>query len=564
MDLIRAAAHYITQPIEPENSSLLELFAQLGLERRLRRYERIRDILNSWGRDTQNSLILISPALKGQESDLESGCAPRQQPGGMTVRLYHSQAPGKWNKRWITLRSDGQMTMSKKESSRPKDLTNICHLSDFDIYNITPKHLSKVVRPPRKQCFAVKSQQKSSMFLSTENFVHFFATDDKAAATQWYKAIQDWRSWYLVNMLGEGQGKTGSSERTNSLASASRQLVGNRNGKKDLEKVQSPSGQGLASTGKFPKLLAEDFQYTTDIVTQGRPRHAADVNDTRVLHAINMSMRGHRAPPVSFPLKLNESPPISAGRQREVILDQSSSRQEIQETTFAPTSLLGRTYSLRQKVQQDHDLKGKQAVQPTDGPVLENGASPARPSKDGSGPLNRANSIRSVKQAPARLRNASQGQKTKPLLDFSNPEFREPPQHLRKGRAYVPPQPLAGGLIDAATSLEDAIVIPPSTAWRRPDPPISQPLGHDPPTRKTNIGGGGERSLGRSGSRRGGTGHITATTGKGSTMTSDRHAKGPMLDLTEASKFVPGSLLARAERERIKEGGPVPERRDPR
>ncbi|KAI9665593.1 MAG: hypothetical protein M1829_005673 [Trizodia sp. TS-e1964] len=58
--------------------------------------------------------------------------------------------------------------------------------------------------------------------------------------------------------------------------------------------------------------------------------------------------------------------------------------------------------------------------------------------------------------------------KPKPLLDFSNPEFREAPQHLRKGRGFKPAVMPAGGLVDAATTPEAAFYIPPSTTWRRP------------------------------------------------------------------------------------------------
>src|SRR5262249_5287507 len=68
----------------------------------------------------------------------------------------------------------------------------------------------KQIKPPRKICFAIKSQQKSAMFLSGANFVHFFATSDKSMASTWYEVVQQWRSWYLVNVLGEGQEKSNS------------------------------------------------------------------------------------------------------------------------------------------------------------------------------------------------------------------------------------------------------------------------------------------------------------------------------------------------------------------
>ncbi|KAK5275206.1 hypothetical protein LTR40_013438, partial [Exophiala xenobiotica] len=82
--------------------------------------------------------------------------------------------------------------------------TNICHLSDFDLYTPTPKQV-KQLKPPRKMCFALKSQEKSSMFLDGANFVHFFSTKDQIMAGKWYHEVQSWRSWYLFHMIGKGQ-----------------------------------------------------------------------------------------------------------------------------------------------------------------------------------------------------------------------------------------------------------------------------------------------------------------------------------------------------------------------
>ncbi|KAI9787325.1 MAG: hypothetical protein M1816_007673 [Peltula sp. TS41687] len=571
VDLIHAANQYIDPPIDPKTSILLESFTQLGLERRIRKYEHIRDILNSWGRDSQNSLIVAPAGLKGQDPDLEVTCAPRKQPGETTVYLYHSQQPGKWKKRWITLRADGQMTLSKKQIPRPKDITNICHLSDFDIYNITPRQMSKVIKPPKKQCFAVKSQQKSSIFLSTENFVHFFSTDDKDLAAQWYRAIQEWRSWYLVNRLGEGLRVNGDEERTSSLASGSRHVRSSGGSAESPEKAVLSSGPSPAQPGKFAPLLAEDFQYTTNIVSQDSPLHPTGVKDSRALHSRNMSMREHRAPPVSFPSRLNGSPPNLSDRQPE-----HGSGQDVSpppgDAPFAPNGLLGRTYSLRQKAQHEQELPSKQGITSPPRRQGSNEEPPIRSSMEAGNLPKRTNSIRSVKNPANRTtRNAcGQGQKAKPqpqpLLDFSNPEFREAPQFIKKGRGYLPQQPLAGGLIDAATSPDVAIAIPPSSAWRRPHhsmnmepPPRPGTSGHaqatPPPVPRTAADGEALTGLVRSGTRRA----AGAAGGGRGVKTGDRNAKEPLLDLNQRSKFVPGSLLARAESKRVK-GGPVIDR----
>ncbi|KIW59431.1 hypothetical protein PV05_03880 [Exophiala xenobiotica] len=200
-DILRSAASCLSEHIDTRTAVLLESFSQLGLERPLRRYERIRDVMNSWANDDENCLCIVAQ-LECAAPGLHETDAPRQQPLGTTVQMYYSQRPGKWEKRWLRLKEDGQITISKNENGI--DCTNICHLSDFDLYTPTPKQL-KQLKPPRKMCFALKSQEKSSMFLDGANFVHFFSTKDQTTAGKWYHEVQSWRSWYLFHMIGEGQ-----------------------------------------------------------------------------------------------------------------------------------------------------------------------------------------------------------------------------------------------------------------------------------------------------------------------------------------------------------------------
>ncbi|TVY55653.1 hypothetical protein LSUE1_G009529 [Lachnellula suecica] len=209
VDIIFSAANIMTQNITPSTAVLLESYTQLGLERRVRRYEHIRDIMNSWDRDTQNALLLQNSDSPNHDYDLETSAAPKEAPPDVTVYMYHSQRPGKWNKRHITLLSSGQIYIAKKPnlSISDKDASPICHLSDFDIYSSTPQYTRKTLKPPKKYCHAIKSQQKTTMFLSTENFVHYFSTDDSTLSHKWYAAVQRWRSWYLVNRMDQGAKK---------------------------------------------------------------------------------------------------------------------------------------------------------------------------------------------------------------------------------------------------------------------------------------------------------------------------------------------------------------------
>ena len=201
--ILHSAANLITHKINPETSLLLESYLQYGLERRLRRYERVRDVMNSWDGDTLNALVVIPTDIPENDRDLSLASVPRtpDAPYDFCLQMHHCPRVGKWNKRYITLAAGGQVFASKKSGAGQgdKDALSLCHLSDFDVYSPTEHQIRKVLKPPKKFCYAVKSQQKSSVFPTGGNFVHFFCTDDAGVAERFQAGVHGWRSWYLVN-----------------------------------------------------------------------------------------------------------------------------------------------------------------------------------------------------------------------------------------------------------------------------------------------------------------------------------------------------------------------------
>lgn len=259
-DALDAAAKLLPRHIDFTSCALIESYTRLGLERRLRRYERIRDIHNSWDsgndnylsillpeastalmhaterpqqetkslllksknyRDATNSSASASIGHNGHANDLDLSAVSRSRttpPRGFTYfNMYHSQKPGRWNKRFITLVEEtGQLVASKKadksraaflsadaksnvNNSPDGDFQSLCHLSDYEIYTPTEAQMRKHLRPPKAHCFAIKSQQRTTVFLNTENYVHFISTDDPSIALLFYNRVFAWRSWYLVN-----------------------------------------------------------------------------------------------------------------------------------------------------------------------------------------------------------------------------------------------------------------------------------------------------------------------------------------------------------------------------
>src|SRR5205809_7638824 len=120
------------------------------------------------------------------------------------------------------------------------------------------------------------------MFLNTANFVHYFTTDDAKLATQWYKAIQGWRSWYLVNKMGvcERDDKSGELEGRGRPGSSSHSI-----------------GSAPYRFGNFKPFLALNRHEKID-ATENTSSSETE-SSTRAIHARRMSPRGKMPPPVS-------------------------------------------------------------------------------------------------------------------------------------------------------------------------------------------------------------------------------------------------------------------------
>ncbi|EEH37263.1 hypothetical protein PAAG_07819 [Paracoccidioides lutzii Pb01] len=484
-DLLYSAANCLPENIEPQSCILLESFKQLGLERPLRKYEHARDVMNSWDTDSQNHLIVSRLPDRREREGLDVKSAPRKQPSESVFHFYHSQRPGKWYKRWVTLRADGQVVIAKKQGG---ESVNICHLSDFDIYSLSSRETAKRVKVPKKICFAIKSQQKLSVFLTTENFVHYFATDDEQAAIRWYQAVQQWRSWYLVNVMGEGDTKE---KQALSPSTRSPQSGNIPNGSNNIRNSDS-------SIGTFQPLLDLDppsCKYESsesDSVSKDSFTKAVSI-------AKCSSLRTRSRRPQLF---------SSSNKSTKEPISESDAEP------FTSTGLLGKSYSQRKKALEDrekeapplpftgHGLLGTLAAEPPNSPTSSRRSSrdyaaqsiPTSPNGSISASFNRSKFIK---------------QKPKPLVDLT-PTYQEPVHHARKGRGVAtdPGQPL----VEAATSpelLPGAIVIPSATTWRKPTASLTSSLSQSHSTspdiphlssfsRSGGVGAGARSSTARS------------------------------------------------------------------
>jgi hypothetical protein len=569
LQLIRSASTVMSENIDPRAAVMSEVFSKAGVRRPLRMYEHIRDVMNSWDDDEQHSLV-IEPSSQGADNELYVSFTPKQKPGESSWWMQYSHKPGKWEKKWVTLRSDGQITLAKNESG--KDVINVCHMSDFDIYSPTHEARKKRIRPPKKHCYAIKSQQKSTMFLTTTNFIHLFCSNDPK---DFFTTIQAWRSWYLVHVMGEGQASKGeqrpvdgekapdkSKLHTRTASAESHYILGSFNTLDiNFDSIAKPEPEAIHAPRQRRSNSFSDY---APLASFGLMQPSA-LAHSKAMHTRNPSQRQRpNHPPLAF-RNLHDSGIGNPGTNHRPSTSYNSQRNADQDGSFNPKGLLGTQYEQRQQnMQQGHrpsnDLHRSTSIRST--------RSQRRNSLD-AGALERTTSVRAGLAMP------------KPLVDLT-PQYKEPPQFQKKGKGYKPDG--SGTLIDSATSPDNAIVIPPSQDWRarpttsagpdrgqsvrhhqhnfssssREPLPAAGPGASQVHDRTKSLKGHGVKMHGQGNSLENADaftgGGLLANSGpgwgggdKGRGVLSGNRAKGPMLDMTERSKFAAGSLLGKVE-----------------
>lgn len=494
VDILYSTANLTSHNIDPEASVLIECYVELGLERRLRRYERIRDVMNSWDRDQQNSLLVVTNDISQKDDpDLDIKSVPRTPtpPPGFSLQMYHSSRPGKWNKRCITLLESGQMFASKKPDSKvtDKDSTVLCHLSDFDIYTPRESEARRHLKAPRRFCYAVKSQQKTFVFPNGENFVHFFCAEDGQIARRFLELVQRWRSWYLVNKQVDFEKKDKSpqffdSKTSPKTMSRSKSTAANKGHSAKVSVNETPytigAFQPLLDMDRFDKPLEEfgkdleqpkdrrdqdsDPEFKTGLVRKATCKQPSTLSKSRSVH------HKHRPPPMpQDEIQFSPSGLLGQGYEEKRRMAEQAPVLSPATTNTAFTkgpSLLGQGYEQKRKVSERTPVNNN--VPSTDsaftnGPSLLNGGvlSPTSPkgnmtdskswfplgTEQSSQPRYRSRSVRDPSRRPTTSEKVPE--MPQPLLNLTS-SFPEPPQ-WRKNKGHGVEAPAGGPLISLAT-----------------------------------------------------------------------------------------------------------------
>lgn len=368
IDILNSTASMTRHHISPTTSIIVECYFVLGLERRVRRYESIRDIMNSWDRDQQNSLLVMPCDGPKSDQDLDLSTVPRTEepPSGFSLQMHHSSRPGKWNKRWVTLLDNGQIYAAKSANVQPSDKESVvlCHLTDFDIYAPKESELRRSLKPPKQFCYAIKSQQKTVVFPDGENFVHFFSLDDPQQAARFYEKVHGWRSWYLVNRMVD-------LERRNKVPQIELKAAqGNSSPKKSIKSGKSGEHASGAEDEEEveddePLMNVNDFRMSKIVINQNNAIKAdASCNSNTTPLNINTNIDTT----LNKSLSLRSKPPhrsnTTKAKSSAPMVPQTVQEQE--EPEFSSRGLLGDAYDKRK--QNEASSNSPTTVSRVDGP----------------------------------------------------------------------------------------------------------------------------------------------------------------------------------------------------
>lgn len=475
--------------MNPDASVLVEPFSHPRLERRLRRYERVVDIMNSWDQDTQH-MLKVRPASPGTDKELELGSVPAglEEPEGFSLPLYHLQRGGKWvkwDKCYITLFQTGQMVASPEPHPRRQDkhVVNLCHLSDYDIYEPTEAEKRKVLKS-KKHCYAIKTQQRSALFFKNNNYVHYFSTDNAELARQFRSSVHTWRSWYLVNrklnLKTVQAGRLLPAQRDNygrgcegdpihrAPATHNIPLSPTRAQGQPPMPAEVPVAYRQASESAFAAhgLLGNGYDQRkaqavrTDVILRNRPDELTTTGPSNQPFTDGPGLNSRAAAAAAYPATANGRPRTASGSDKS-----ATARPGSMGSSGRPSSA-GSLSQIKPQQQHNHHQYPPRAAYPASPPAR-------RPSTSSRAPVTRAPSTRSA----SRERYPQQGHNNhhQPLVDLT-PTFVEPPQWSREGRGRGVRAPEGTLLVDIANGPSTArsrMESPPQKLIRRAEGPTS-------------------------------------------------------------------------------------------
>ncbi|OAD72033.1 hypothetical protein PHYBLDRAFT_187479 [Phycomyces blakesleeanus NRRL 1555(-)] len=144
-----------------EGWALFEIANSHGVERPLREWELVLEVVECWGPDANNALLVKKYA-------------------------YHNSltAEGKWQKRFCYIKDNA---IHHAKDTKGNGSAILCYLATFDVYTLLPQQSRSA---PSGYVFALRAQDKDSIFEREEDYMRLLAVEDQEAMKDWVLSIR--------------------------------------------------------------------------------------------------------------------------------------------------------------------------------------------------------------------------------------------------------------------------------------------------------------------------------------------------------------------------------------
>nr|CAG8439128.1 9156_t:CDS:10 [Entrophospora candida] len=169
------------QSISDDDSwTIFELINEFGLERPIRDWEYLSRIIETWDYDRKYAFALKKyPYRNALTIDGFNNAVPP-----MFGFLHMEVKKNKWQKRYFHVKDGSLYYNNNGKDTKSKTSDNfLCTMANFDVYSLVKSCNRK---PPTKFVFALKSQDKITMFENPENdYIKYLCADH-------YDKMKDW------------------------------------------------------------------------------------------------------------------------------------------------------------------------------------------------------------------------------------------------------------------------------------------------------------------------------------------------------------------------------------
>ncbi|KAI9277544.1 hypothetical protein BY458DRAFT_538911 [Sporodiniella umbellata] len=153
------------------------------VERPMRTWEIVLDIISGWQPDSNNALLVKRYPY---HHTLTSETLLQKPLVSMHGWLSIEYKKGKWQKRYCFIK-DNAIHHAKEKGAISSIL---CHLASYDVYTL----LQPLDSSPTQFVFAIRAQEKASKFEKEGDYIRFMATEDQEEMKRWVLGIRQTKS----------------------------------------------------------------------------------------------------------------------------------------------------------------------------------------------------------------------------------------------------------------------------------------------------------------------------------------------------------------------------------